>query len=755
MVLVTLALSAVLAWQAPRVRIDNDVENLLPPDDPEVAYYQAFRDTFGTEELVLVALDGPGSAFEPARFAALAALTEALSALRGVEQVISVANLQTLVPDPAGPPRFAPLVPPDARTDPEALGHAGERLRAWGLATGYLISEDLRTTSILVRLSPPTREERDGYPAEVVGRIRSEAARLALAAGTTVHVGGTPTVKADLVGAIRKDTVRFIPIVLAVVAASLLAIFRRPGAVLLPLAIVGLAAAVVVGLIHLTGRGVNTVTSLIAPLLFAIGVSDVVHLLAHFRRRVGAGDPRAEAARDATSALLVPCLLTSITTAFGFLSLLVSDVRPVREFGAFSAAGAGVCFLLALGLVPALLALVPAVCRAGPVPEAGSTPGARAPGPVARSLARLAVVHPWWVLGTSGVVFLAGLAGMSRLEVETNFLRYFPHDGPVRRASEFITERLSGAAPIEFVVTAGPGTSVLGPAQLEAVEGFQRWLVDEHPEIDRAISVVDFLREARRLESGQPGLPTPEDVVRYRFLAHLYGMDEGLERVLDETRQRLRISARMRPISSRQLREFLGRLRAHLEAQPLPGLSVRPTGSSVIFNRVADHVVEGQIRSFSLAFVLIFGVMALLFRSVRMGLHSIYPNLLPIVVAFGVMGWLGVHLNITTAMVASISLGIAVDDTIHILSRLRVVRASTPGRAGIEEDLAETLASTGAACVTTSVILVGAFATLLVASFLPTREFGLIASVAIAVALAGDVLVLPAALAVFPPRARE
>lgn len=388
-----------------------------------------------------------------------------------------------------------------------------------------------------------------------------------------------------------------------------------------------------------------------------------------------------------------------------------------------------------------------------PPPRAGT---ALALPNLAGGIARVVLARPKLsVLVTLGLTLALG-AGYLRVIPNTDFLAFFPDRDPLVKASRTVEGRFAGLAPCELLVK-GPPDCARDPKVLTALLALEREL-EQHRLVDMALSVADCVAVANSLVPGNRGRqfipPTREGIEKLGdLIQRAAGRDLQMDQLISRPNAQhadewIRVTVRARAEGSYAYADLIKHIKV-LEAKHLTpvGASVEPTGATIVFSQTADTIAQGQITSFLWAFVTITIVLIIALRSVRLGLLSAIPNVVPVLCMLGVMGYLDIPLNSFNTMVASIAIGIAVDDTIHILMGFK--RFSADGRP-LRDAVQETISHEGTALLSTSVVLFAGFMTLLLAYFRPTADFGLLTGVAIGTALVGDLVMLPALLVLLP-----
>jgi predicted RND superfamily exporter protein len=473
-----------------------------------------------------------------------------------------------------------------------------------------------------------------------------------------------------------------------------------------------------------------------------LAVCVVVHVLARYQRERAAGKGAAEAVDEIEAHVFLPALLTALTTAIGFVSLLVSPIPSVRSFGLFSALGATVSFVLGAVAVPAALRVLE---------PAGRAPGRDRIGGGLGAVARFSEQHAVKILATTAALVLLGLASLPRLRVSTHDGEFFPPQHPINLAYDFIEARLGGITPLELVFESERTAGLRDPAALAAMARVQDFL-DAAPETLRGVSLADWIGEAREALEGPAARQRPLDAEAFEraaFVLEAVAGDDLPYWVRDDW-SRARLSSRTLGLDSEQNTALLARVEAAAQAAVagVPGLRVSVTGLVPVFARMEEYLLSSQIRSFATASLAIFAVFAVLLRSVGWAVVAMVPNLVPVVLTLAWMALAGVPLDVVTVMIASITLGIVVDDTVHLLHGFQRARAEgfAPGAA-----MGEAIARSGHALVFTALVLSLGFATLALSEFRPTARFGELTAVTIAVALAAELLLLPALVHALAP----
>ncbi|HLM68684.1 MAG TPA: MMPL family transporter, partial [Longimicrobium sp.] len=512
-----------------------------------------------------------------------------------------------------------------------------------------------------------------------------------------------------------KDSGLYLGIAFLVMGVLLWFALRRWKAVALALVPPVIVSVMTTGLFVITGRPFTQVTSILPMLVLVIGLSDAIHLVAHYyaERRASPGamekDARREMVARTAAWVAIPNLFTALTTAAGFLALASSRMPAIRDLGLFAAIGMLILWVMTLLVGTAALALwdVP------PPPERPQG------GRLDHVLGWLSIHVPRWrwaVLGGMTVLTAILLIGATRVRADTYTLELLPPDHVARSDSRWIEQNAGFYTPLEYVVRADSGRTVLDTAVLSGLRAWQA-RAKERADVGRTFGVAE-LAAAGRAVPGGPYLSADSMEGRVTFFVPMTSTAG--------------IAETMRGIHSRN---SPARLRAVERVQA--------SGYLPLYLRIVDYVVSGTIWGLAISTLIVFAMVGILLRSLPLTLAAIPTNLFPVALVFGIMGWTGIPLDIATATIGAIVLGIAVDDTIHFLFRYRTEREAGLSR---EEAVGRTYRETGRSVVFASVVLALGFAVLATSSSQSIAYFGIVASLSIVGAMLADLLLLPVLL---------
>ena len=754
--LVLVAISLAAAWQLRGLRFDTSLEVWFVEDDPDLQAYHEFLDIFESDQIVLVAWEEP-ELWTPEGMAALMAVTEEIQAMDRVKDARSLANSSEVIAEP-GLLSVRPLWDPDEPQDLQALK---ARILGDDLFVGSLVDAAGTFASVLVTIEHDLSDSH--YKIVMAEQFRALGARIEAERGHRVRLAGPPIIDDAFFRYTSADLTKILPGMLLAIILVILVLFRSWRALALPLVVVFCSVLWTTGLMGVLGIQVTVVHNIVYPLILGLGIASSIHVTSRTLIHRALGKGAREAATRALKDLWAPCFYTTLTTVGGLLSLWVGDLKPVREFGALSAAGAVFALVLTYLVGPLLLPLLNQPKEKAPeiADDALTTQEwqankleRRADNLLDRMLLRLTLLSErrakWVVLGAVVVVGVA-LSGLPQLKTGANVLEYFHKNDPVRVDAEFIDTKLGGTTTLEVFIDTGTPDGLKEPAVLRAMHDIGVWM-ETIEGVGGTLSLADFVSELRRVQRGGADSERRVPDTRAEVAQLLLMLDDPseLERLADFDFAKGRITATVELSRVTELTKEIPELEERLEATFGPmGIAASATGQSRLIHNMEGYLLSTMINSLGLAFLLVSVLMAIALRSVKLGAFSMIPNVAPIAVALGTMAWVGLRLDPATATTGAVALGLVVDDTLHYLHQFREWAARG---VSLEEATERTIRVTGRSLVMTTVILVAAFSSMLVASFTPNNNFGILSAYTIALALVADLVVLPAAIALVKPK---
>jgi uncharacterized protein len=734
-------------------RIDNDISTWIAEDDPVYQTYERFREEFGGQRTLLIALESD-RLFTPEALAFIRTITEDIERADTVERVQSLATANIVRSLPA-PPSLRLRDPGDPSGDGAGIevqplldalidGAGARNIRARALADpllrGDLVSEDGTVTAIVISFD----EDRiDDVRAGVIERIH-QLVDPRLPGGMRAYYNGSLEISETYNRITLANMRNLTAPILGLTVAAMFLLFRSWRITALLVVAVVVSTVWTLGLFAMMGFTFNVLASMLPPLVMILAIADDVHIVQHFNHELRATGSKERAFKSSVRHLFVPLLGASATTALGLASLATSDVVAVRAFGLGAAVGVMVDFVISLAFVPTLLMLLK--------PETGIAPQERYLIRPMQSIARFAMRNAKPVALVTVVVLAIAATGMTRLRVDTNHINFFAEEHPLHQSAKVIDGQLSGIYSFNILLEGAPD-SMKAPGTLRRMEEL-RVRLERLPFVRKVVSVADYVKRVNRElhGGGEAAAVVPADGDAIAQELFVFGLsDDGrreLDRIVASDYSRAQMPVKLASMSSDLVFEQINA--AEKEAGAVfagSGITPSVTGSGRIFAALDHYIVMSQLSSFVTAFATVFAVIFIVFRSARFGALAIVANALPVFAVLGIMGWLNISLNVATVMVASVALGIVDDDTIHFIGRYRREAAAGIGTEGAIE--AATMHE-GRASLTTAIINSLGYGIMMFSSYKPTAWFGGLLALTMAVAFLAEVFVVPAVITLMP-----
>lgn len=703
-------LSVVLpVLQLPKARIDNSIEVWIGRNSKEYSQYRDFLNRFGNEEFVAIACETEDPLGEEA-LKLQRSLCKRLSQIENVETVMAPSDLADVL----------------TKLQPNWKVF----LEQSEFPNNLFFSKNLNTFGIIVwlkKIDVPALRRQTVEEIESVVRENTPATK-------KFHLAGTPLMNVALDRGSQKASRTFLPIALFVSVVILAVVLRNLSGVIAVICSVAVTTVWTIGLLVAAGKTLNMVTVILPSLLFVLSLSGGIHIASRFLLSCSSKQDRAAAMSKTLKEVCLPIFLSSLTTAVGFGSLMISEMQPVVDFGIFAAIGIALSLLVNLMVVPGLLLLLPFHISSVRTTSTHWT----------SRVSVLTAEKKKIVLGISSILLILCIGWTTQARVESNVLKFFPETSKISQDYKFVGENLTGlyTVEIEFVT---PTQNV--KQMFESMETISEQLYEESQvaKVIDAGSIATFIKSIHRPAFLSPRQTRDNPV---NALVSKY-------QIRKQEQTNLRMSVFIRAMSSNQFYSLIERIRALLAQNIDDQTKYTITGVVPLLNAAQQSLINTQIKSFSLALTLVLLLIGLFMKSFRALAAAILPNILPIFALFGIMVLSDIPIDSATVMIASVAIGIAADDTIHFLSHFRLHRLSGEQ---IISSIRTTFAEIGPAVTLTSVVATAGFMILYMSQFKPVRYFGLLAAITMVTAWLGDVLILPACAAVlnlWKPRLTE
>lgn len=716
-----------------RLNIDNSPYAYFPDDEPAVVLDRELRTHFPNDQVFVLMFEGV-ALFSDGFIQAYDELSRALTRNPAIAQVIGITTQDHIA---GSQDEFIVEKLIDARNlDDSRASERQQRIAEDRLSQGALMSDD---GSALAMVVVPEDAANSLERLALQDMLEDEIEKARLTGYLHAVAGQIPVDVAQLRSMLR-DNMIFIPVTVGIGLALIWLLFRRWLAVMLAGVAIGVVVNCTVAIYVILNQPFTLISSIIPPLLSALTVAALVHLFNAMFLASRRGLQGAARVARALREVELPARFATLTTAAGLASLASSSIVPIKTFGLISAAGTGIIYLVVYRVLPNIIARWDR--RNWPRTKVGSA----AIDNLVGALFHTGMRYPGWVTAGILLALVVATPQLGKVVVETNMQEFFDYDHPIREDTRKVDEKLLGTMPVSVIFNSAERGGLKSPATLRIVGTFGRW-AESQPEIDRAFGLTDFIEEMHwAFHAEKPEyrvLPDDERLISQYLL--IYDGDDIYDFV-DRDFQHSQVALNLNVHSANEITEVLDRIRAWLHENAGDQVEWEIAGVGRLFADMEELLVTGQTWSLLGALVLVFLLMLYLFRSVAAAALCMIPNMSPILLVFIIMGATGIWLDMATAMIASVAVGIAVDDTIHVFHGFRHRLDK-----GIDATvaLARSYREAGRAVVVTTIILSAQFLILVFSDFVPTRNFGLLTTIGLFAALVFDLMLLPALLMIF------
>ncbi|WP_439880854.1 efflux RND transporter permease subunit [Pontibacter sp. MBLB2868] len=766
-ILLTL-LTAFMAYQAKDAEMSYDFANVVSQDDVDMQYFQRFKSTFGEDGNILVVGMQDNKVYKLQNFRELKTLSEQLKGVEGVKAVISLPTLIQVVKDTAErrfttQAIFSPL--PDTQLLLDSLLQV---VHNQGFYEGQIINNKTGATLLAVTVDPAYLNS--ARRVEVMDKVMERTEAFSKKTGIKLHYAGLPFVRAVMTTKVAAEMKMFLLLALLVTGVTLFIFFRSFYAVVFPLLVISLVVIWVLGTLSLLDYKISLLTGLIPAILVVIGIPNSTYLLTRYHYDYRKHGNKMLALSRVISKIGVVNLVTNATTAIGFIVFTFTHVAILYEFGVVAGINIFVTFIVSMVLIPIVFSYLPP-----PTPRQLRHLDAR---PLNKLLEFIDyIVHRKRNLVyffTCLALFLS-LWGIYKVKTVSYMVDDLPEESSVNADLTFFEHHFNGVMPLEIIVDTGIKQGVMRLPNLVKLNKLENFLRTQ-PILSAPISVVGLIKTATQaFYGGDPNsYRLPDNTERNFIFSYLAKQDNEanqhlLRSFVDSTGQQARISLKVADAGSRELDTLiLNKIKPELrEIYGGEGVSVAEkgntmtftrddsgsqttvslTGTTLLFIKGNEYLINNLRSSLVLAFVLVTIVIAMLFKSVRIVVISLIPNMIPLLIAGGLMGFFNIPLKPSTALIFSIALGIAIDDSIHFLAKYRSELLSNGF--DVSKAITTSLAEAGTSMIYTSVILFFGFVIFAFSEFGGTKALGVLMSVSLLIALFTNLIILPTLLISF------
>ena len=735
-------------YPASQIRTDFNLEGFYPDEDPVITDYELLEEEFGRDDNTILVAFETDSIFAADVLSDIENLTEQFEQIQFIESVRSITNAQRIqnVNDRLTFSNYIDQVPLQS----DELAELKEQLTEDPFLEGALINSTGTTTAFMLQIDEVdnTYPNRNQIIADVNSILEGFSSRY------DFHKSGIPFFRNQYVNLLNGEIIIYIGFSSVLIILLLWYLYRSIWGVLFPMIIVWTTLLFTVAIIHLSGGYLEIMSSTIAPILLCVGVADSIHMISKFDDSRENGRGKRDSIIEMLTTLGSATFLTSVTTAIGFASLLSSSVMPMAKFGVYTAIGVLLAYVITIFFLPV------ALTKSKKDRVFNEKSGSFYPF-ITRVLNRIAAInrlHYKKIIVIGFIGTLAIFTGVRNVDVNGKVFDDLGEDTELMRDSNFFSDKLTPQFPLEFIINTQAEDGALSLDLMKRLEDLEEHLLS-YDEIERVSGLHLLMEEVHSLlnksDNSQTNTQTdystlPDNdatIAQYALLLEINGA-QMLERLVNFDYSKLRVTAFTEDAGSKRINEMRDSISVYL-SDTFPDEQITITGTTILSADLTNKIVYSLAWSIVIAVFAISIIMTLLFRNLNMVIISLVPNLIPLLAIAGIMGFFNVDIKPSTAVIFTIALGIAVDDSIHYLARFRIESIRS---GALYASITKTTIQTGRAIIVTSMILVAGFGTLITSAFTSTAMMGILVCSTIATALLADLFILPSLFYLIKPK---
>ena len=737
--IIILAISAFFIFEMKQnTTMETNLDKYMPQDHPAFVYSDKAESWFNINDGIIIAVENKNGIYNTETLDTLKQLTKRFQNFDEIEKddVTSLYNADNIIgtDDGMDVKRFYKRVP---KTE-DQLSDLQESVRKNEMIFGRLVSENEQVTVIIAEIGD------DVFTPEFYDEILASA-KESETDQIKIHVAGRPIVEGEMALLGPADMKKMVPIVILVILIVLFFTLRSVKGTLITLWVVFFSTIWAFGLMASVGVPIYAVSTMIPVMLIAIGVADGIHLYSHLHTFVD-HNPTAtklEATKDMLTHLWKPVVMTSITTAVGFISLLTSEVYPVKYFGIFTAFGVLMAMVFSLVFLPAGI-MIFGLPKAKKVNHDKDKEG-HSHSKLANTFAASVIKHKYVSIIGTALIIVVSIIGMQKLWINSSFLDKFENDSEIVLTDKFINENFGGTSSLNLILDAeGQKGAFKEPVVLKLVDKMQKDVNTQLQVVGNTFSLADYINRMNKvMNADNEAFNTIPDnknmIAQYLLLYEMSGDPENLNKVVDYDYEKANITFQLKKDDSKSINSALDIIHSYEEEFKDLGISMNYAGSGYKGLVFTDLILEGQIKSLILSLLIIIILLSIMFKNIKIGLISSVPIILTAAISFGIMGFLNIPLSTTTALLSSIAIGIGIDYAVHFLEQYRLNAAISDDKMQVAQ---LTMAHSGKAIIFNAIVVIAGFLVLLFSVFPPNRELGALVSLNMFTSLVGTLTIM-------------
>ena len=715
------------------LEFDYDFENFFPQNDPDLDYFLEYRETFENDnDYVLISVGNKKGIFNTNFLDKANRFAEELATLSHAKEVISPTNIKTPIISSFG----AIEVPLLHINDPIKLKTDSLRILKSKEYSNTLFSSDLTSICIVVNHTQIiTKKASDELLTDIENLILKYKFK-------ELHYAGKIRGQKTYLTKMKFELMLFLTISVILIILFLFISFRSAYGVIVPLITVFISIIGVLGIMQVFGKSLDVMSTLLPTILFVVGMSDAIHILNRYIEELRSGKEKKEAIKTTFKEVGLATFFTSITTSVGFITLVSVPIKPMQDFGIYSAIGVLLAFTIAITFLPATLSLLkkPTIITKQTKQLFWNKVLSKSFIYVIRNQGKIAIGY--------FIVMIISVIGILQLQVDYKLLEDLSEDNPLQQDFRFFENSYSGIRPFEMAISTKDSSSIFTFEVMQQMDKVEKYLYKNY-EAGFILSPVSIIKSLNKATHGGSSsfFKIPSNKKKHQKLLNKlkrFNVENKISNLVNKDKSIARFTGKMDDVGSKSVKEKNIQFEQFFQSEIDTNLiEYKLTGTALLVDKNNEFLATNMIIGLAIAFILIALLIGVIFKSIKMALLSIIPNVVPLAFIGGLMGFVGTNINMSTSIIFTIAFGIAVDDTIHFLSKYKI--ESDKGKSLIYS-LKRTYLSTGKAIVITTLILCGGFISLIFSDFKSTFLIGTYVGLILFAAVITDLLLLPVLL---------
>ncbi len=715
-------------------RMETNLDKYMPEDHPAFVYSDKAEKWFNIQDGIIIAIENKDGVYNYETLDIVKKLTKKLQKFKEIEKadVTSLYTADNIVgtEDGMDVKAFFKKVPKTK----EKLEDLKKKVESNEMVFGRLVSTDETVTVVIAGINDNV------FTQEFYQEILSTAKEFETD-NNKLYVAGRPIVEGTMALLGPADMKRMVPIVLLVITLVLYLTLRSVKSTVLTMLVVFFSTIWAFGLMATVNIPIYAVSTMIPVMLIAIGVADGIHLYSHLHlyMRKHPDTTKLDAVKDMIKHMWSPVVMTSVTTAVGFISLLTSQVYPIKYFGVFTAFGVMAAMLFSLVLIPAGIMVfgLPKFKE-----KKGKNEGEH-DDQIAYDIAEFVIKHKYTTFIATVLIVVVSIVGITKVWINSSFLEKFEKDSDIVLTDKFINEHFGGTSTLNLILDSKEDDAFKNPDVLKLIDKMQQTVDGNLKVVGNTFSLADYLKRMNKVmhadNEDYNNIPDSQDLIaQYLLLYEMSGDPDNLWKVVNEQYAKANITFQLKSDNSKAINAALDQIHKFDKDFEKLGVTLNYAGSGYKALVFTDLILEGQIMSLIMSLIIVIVLLAIMFKNFTLGLIGSVPIMITAAISFGIMGWFGIPLNTTTALLSSIAIGIGIDYAVHLLEQYKLNSACG------DKDLTvkKTMAHSGRAILFNAVVVIAGFLVLLFSVFPPNRELGFLVSLNMFISFVGTLTIM-------------